>query len=216
MIVVDVSCSPIGFVRSSQPFSWQSPEWHRLDMKIFQPHRHEKLNEKCQVSKRVFHFDIRVEILLFSSRTRCSGFVFTRNKQMEEEEKQYDWVILFRGKKFFSCRLRIRSGKKAKGNLHRWDEREGRRALLNIIEKTCCINDFPRLSSHRCCFLIYYFCQSAKGSTNNSELRQCRVARAKLCLRDLLRWWALAGCSIRKFACLLVDYANLITAVYYF
>lgn len=104
----------------------------------------------------------------------------------------------------------------AKGNLHRWDEREGRRALLNIIEKTCCINDFPRLSSHRCCFLIYYFWQSAKGSTDNSELRQCRVARAKLCLRDLLWWWALAGCSIRKFACLLVDYANLITAVYYF
>lgn len=52
---------------------------------------------------------------------------------------------------------------KRKGNLHSQKKRETeewerRKMLLNIIEKTCCINDFFRsLLFNRCCFIIYYF-----------------------------------------------------------
>lgn len=141
---------------------------------------------------RVFHFDIRVEIFtVFPSRTRCSSCF---NSNIKENEKNFMvWRRTIRLSDFFSFFLvawESAAGRRKEKNLHRNVESEiKKKTLLNIIEKTCCIND-PALVCLSPLVLIF-FSESAKGSNSESS--------NKVSLKDFLTWWAC--CNIRKFIC---------------
>lgn len=106
-----------------------------------------------------FHFDIRVKFSLFFTHIFSGVFCLEKGAQSlwVKERKIITMSNFVLRKTFapdfllFSCRLKIHSRRREenlrrqkgkKRETERPSEEKKRKTLLNIIEKTCCINDF--------------------------------------------------------------------------
>lgn len=187
------------------------------------------------MSKRVFHFDIRVKFSLFFTHTFLVVFCHeTEAKFMGERRKNHNnEQFCFKKTKTFlspgfllaSCRrLKIHS-RRRKRNLTsseksvRQKDRAGkkRKMLLNIIEKTCCINDYFSSFPYRCCFTIYYYFRVQKDPAESRDTQTVQSLCEKK-WRQSCNFHGLGYCFAFQTICVsaLTIYADLIMAIYYF
>ena len=113
------------------------------------------LDEKCQVSKRAFHFDFRVKFSLFFTHIFSGVFCHEKGTQSLWVKEKIITMSNFVLRKTFApdFLLSLLSSKnpqqEAKRKLYVVKRKsvkknqlgKTRKMLLNIIEKTCCIND---------------------------------------------------------------------------
>lgn len=115
---------------------------------------------------------MRVEILLFLH-AHVVRYLLLKQRRNVETWKHQGLVKNNRTEWFWkisSCRMRIRSGR-AREKFTPYcakKEKKKRKTLLNIIEETCCINDFSRCLFAPLLLFNLYYSTSVKGSNSDN------------------------------------------------